>query len=311
MKIGVFGNTRLGFPALQMLLHNRLNISLVLPDRPSEETDYLEQLAASYGVSVYRIAKENAAREIRNWFEREKPDLVVVLTFPYIIPALVLDKETPWFNFHYAPLPDYRGAEPTFWQIKNKEKTGAVTIHRITEKLDAGPIVFADPVPIEPDDTHGMHLTKLALTGASSLLRLLQMWQQKRGEILSTPQAEKEGKTYPRVGLEDLIIRWKNMKADEIKALINAANPWNKGAVTFLEGKPLRIAAVTEEKSVLKKERTPGELMVDSKGNLRAFTNDAVDLVLDIVSMDEGIYTGREFARQYDLNNKILSESYQ
>ncbi|MGB0178005.1 MAG: methionyl-tRNA formyltransferase [Owenweeksia sp.] len=310
MKIGVFGNTRLGLPAIQLLLQNNLQISLVLPNRPSDETDHLEQMAISYGVAVKRIDKQSSGKEITKWFENEKPDLVVVLTFPYIIPAGVLEKGTPWFNFHYAPLPAYRGAEPTFWQIKNKEKTGAVTVHLITRKLDAGPVVFEDPVPIDENDTHGMHLTKLAFTGASSLLKLLQMWQQNGGKISGTQQDEANAKTYPRVGLQDLIIRWKGMTAADIRALVNAGNPWNKGAITFLEGKPLRITAVTIEKAMQRNAREPGSLIVDSEGNLRAQTNQETDLVLDVISVDEGIYTGREFAKQYDLNNKILSEYF-
>ncbi|HAD97933.1 MAG TPA: hypothetical protein DCG19_11045 [Cryomorphaceae bacterium] len=310
MKIGVFGNSRLGLPSLQMLLQNGLQLCLVLPDRPSDETDHLEHLAHAFGVTPTRISPHNSGQEIKEWFEREKPDLVVVLTFPYFIPGELLSQETPWFNFHYAPLPQYRGAEPNFWQLKNRETSGAVTVHLISEKPDAGPIVFVDPVPIDPDDTHGMHVSKLAIAGISSLVKLIQMWQRNEGKIETTSQDEDGAQTYPRVSLEHLLIRWEEMSALEIKALVQACNPWNKGAVAFLEGKPLRISSVRIQKSETKNERIPGRLVVDENGNLKAETREEMDLLLEVVCLEEGIYTGRQLAVIYDLNQKILTANH-
>ncbi len=311
VKIGVLGSSRLGLPALQTLLHNGVPVSLVMPSKASEQTDQLEHMARSYGLVPLKVENQNLKHQLTDWLSREKPELVVVLTFPYIIPSEILDKGgVPWFNFHYAPLPEYRGAEPTFWQLRNQEKEGAVTVHQLTENLDAGPIVFSDPVAIAPDDTHGMYITKLAYSGAASLVKLINLWEERGAEIPLQPQDEAKAKTYPRATARDLIIQWDEMKARDIKALVNAANPWNKGAIAFLEGKPLRISAVSIEEGTPSGNRKAGRLEVDADGSLRINTHENLDLVVDVLAVEEGIYTGKDFARYYQPDNKILSANF-
>lgn len=310
MKIGFLCNSRIGLPAFEMLLQHKISISLVLPNSHSEENDYLEKLAVSHKINPYRIAKQTVEQELKEWYDKEAPDIIVVLTFPFIIPETLLQTKTPWFNFHFAPLPEYRGAEPIFWLLKNREKEGGVSVHVMTKNLDAGSIVFIEPVPIEPTDTHGMHYTKLSMVGAGALAKLLQYWQQQGNDINTTAQNDEKSRTYAKPCLSDLIIDWDTMGREEIRALVNAGNPWNKGAITFLEGKPLRIASVNLPEMSITQENTPGRLYVDEQGNLRASTKDSKDLIISIVSLEEGIYIGKEFAQTYAVENKILNNNF-
>lgn len=56
-------------------------------------------------------------------------------------------------NRHGAVLPKYRGRLAPFWQILNKEKHGGLTYHLLDEKVDNGPIVWQQEIPIEKNET--------------------------------------------------------------------------------------------------------------------------------------------------------------
>lgn len=53
-------------------------------------------------------------------------------------------------NMHCGRLPDYKGAPPGFWELYEGEAVVGVTIHRVTAKLDAGPILAQEVVALDP-----------------------------------------------------------------------------------------------------------------------------------------------------------------
>lgn len=57
------------------------------------------------------------------------------------------------YNFHGGSLPDYRGSASPIWSIINREKTTAITVHEIIEKLDAGNIYIEEILMIDNSDT--------------------------------------------------------------------------------------------------------------------------------------------------------------
>lgn len=53
-------------------------------------------------------------------------------------------------NLHCGRLPDYRGAPPAFWELLAGEREVGVTVHRVTAKLDEGPILAQELFPLDP-----------------------------------------------------------------------------------------------------------------------------------------------------------------
>lgn len=53
-------------------------------------------------------------------------------------------------NLHCGRLPDYRGAPPAFWELMNGETSCGVSVHEVTDKLDAGLVLAEDSVPLDP-----------------------------------------------------------------------------------------------------------------------------------------------------------------
>lgn len=114
---------------------------------------------------------------------------------------------------------------------------GGISVHQMTGELDRGPIYFIQKVAIVPDDTYGSHSNALSFAGAGAVSNLLLMLKQGKQ---ATAQNEQEAYYYHRPTLEDVMIDW-TKPADDIIALINACNPWNKGAFTIQNNTPAKI----------------------------------------------------------------------
>jgi len=82
-----------------------------------------------------------------------EPDLVLSAGFRHKIPPEYLEvPERGVINVHGSYLPYNRGANTDVWAIIEDEPAG-VTVHYMTEELDAGPIIAQREVEVYPDDT--------------------------------------------------------------------------------------------------------------------------------------------------------------
>jgi methionyl-tRNA formyltransferase len=144
------------------------------------------------------------------------------------------------YNIHFGPLPAYKGPNPVFWQLKNGEPALTVTIHRITPHFDAGPVVWSKQVNREAHFTFGyvqLVLSQVLLEGTVMLLGNLA-----NNKPVSEQQQDKSRSVYyNRPILKDVKIEWELMEAGEIINLINACNPWNKGAITLYDNNEVKI----------------------------------------------------------------------
>jgi methionyl-tRNA formyltransferase len=72
-------------------------------------------------------------------------------------------------NFHPSLLPSYRGPIPSYWVIENKEKYTGITMHKVTEKIDNGEIIYNKFLSILPGDTPEILDYKLSQIGSEIL----------------------------------------------------------------------------------------------------------------------------------------------
>lgn len=92
------------------------------------------------------------------------------------------------FNMHPGPLPAYAGFNAPSWAILEGETSYAVTVHRMVEEMDAGPIVFEARFPIGPEDTGLKVATGCIREGLPLVGRLLEA-----AEAGAVPEREQEG----------------------------------------------------------------------------------------------------------------------
>ncbi|WP_151089231.1 methionyl-tRNA formyltransferase [Hymenobacter baengnokdamensis] len=292
MRLAVIISSLLGWPLLQDLLSQGVVAGVAVPASGREEASRLSELLTQAGTPPRQLARRGLGPALAGWVAEVQPTAVLVLTFPWRIPAAVLALPPQGFiNVHFAALPGYRGPEPTFWQLRNGEPAGAVTAHRMAADFDTGPVLVATPVPIGPHDTHGLHRAHLALAAVGTGRQLLDALR--AGEP-GQPQDESAARYWPRPGLPDLCLDWQE-PAESLARLVRAANPWNRGALAELRGQPLRVLSATVRPETV--AAAPGTVVLAAPGQALLVACGAGQVLqLDIVALDEGYFTGGQLA---------------
>ncbi|AHJ96603.1 methionyl-tRNA formyltransferase [Hymenobacter swuensis] len=310
MQVAVIISSPLGWPALQALATQGGVAAVAVPRCPPEaETEQLAEQVATLGLPVTRLTQQQLGPELAAWLEPLAVAAVLVFTLPWRIPATVLTLPPQGFlNFHLAPLPAYRGPEPLFWLLRNGETTGAVTVHRMDADFDTGPVVLTEPVPIGPGDTYGLHRAQLAGRAAPVALRLLASLRGEAPPLAPFAQAGALARYWPRPGLADVCVTWAEPAA-AIERLVRATNPWNRGALTFLRGQPLRLLSVLPHPNAATGPVAPGTVLhADLTTGLWVACGAGEALRLDIAALKEGYFTGNQLVQLGIQPGELLSE---
>lgn len=165
--------------------------------------------------------------------EISEHDALVVAAYGQILrpDTLYAAREGAW-NVHASLLPKYRGAAPIERTIMNGERESGVTIIRMDEGLDTGPIALQRPIPIPPDMTGGELTELLAHLGAEAIVEVLD--QIDTGTVNLIEQDSLHATYAPKLEDEDLVIRW-DRDVVEVANLVRALSP-HVGARTFHPG---------------------------------------------------------------------------
>ena len=296
MRIAVLCNDRLALPALGQLLQNKLVTAVGVTNRANEVQLAIRQMAAQAGVPLQQFPKQSFSADLAAWLLQHQPDVVLVKTFPWKIPGECLQVPPHGFiNFHYAPLPEWRGSNPLFWMLRNRAETAGVTVHRMTAEVDAGDVLFRQTFSLSPEHTFGFLCTQLAYCGAELTGRLLQ------GLMTNTldpqPQDEAKAKWYERPVASDLFIRWSSMPMVEVRALVKACNPWNKGAATRGNNWMFGITEVSLTPVPVPEGTLPGTILeLDDVKGLVVACCDKKAIRVDVIYCEEGFYPGYRLA---------------
>jgi len=116
------------------------------------------------------------------------PDLVVLADYGQIVPSPLLDLRHGALNLHPSLLPRYRGATPIPAAILGGDVETGVTLMRMDQGLDTGPIVAQTRVELRGDETTPLLEETLEVEAAGLLARYLGPWV--RGKITATPQSD-------------------------------------------------------------------------------------------------------------------------
>jgi methionyl-tRNA formyltransferase len=167
------------------------------------------------------------------------PDLIVVIAYGQVIPRSVLDvpRLGAW-NVHASLLPRWRGAAPVARAIMAGDAETGVTIMKMDEQLDHGPVLASQRVPIAPGEDAPALTSRLAEVGADLLTATID----RRAELQPVEQDHSQATLAPRLSREDGVLDW-NMDAEEIDRRVRALQPWpgvtlptSRGRVKVLKG---------------------------------------------------------------------------
>ena len=198
------------------------------PDRPrgrglGMEPSEVGAVAAKHRIPTLKPVKIRTP-EFLNELKAFDPDLIVVAAYGRILPNSILDlpKIAP-INVHASLLPRHRGAAPIEGAILAGDTETGVTIMRIIEQMDAGPMYFQRRLPIEPTDTQATLKEKLAELGAVAMLEAIDLAA--RGALIETPQDESSATYTAQVEKKDATIDW-TASAEQIERMTRAYDPW-------------------------------------------------------------------------------------
>lgn len=223
-----------------------------LKPQPSE----VAAVAAHHGIPTLKPIKIKTPEFLAE-LKSYEPDLLVVAAYGRILPAGVLaaPKIMP-INVHASLLPRHRGAAPVEGALLAGDPETGVTIMRMTETMDAGPMLNRRTIPVAPDETQGTLKTKLAELGAEALLETLSRLQ--RGELRETPQDESQATYTKPIEKSDAVIDWSG-SAVQIERMTRAYDPWPVARTTLGGSELLIYRAKVIDPAV--KEEEPGTIV--------------------------------------------------
>lgn len=297
LRIAILCNDRLCLPAVNWLIGSGLTVAAGMPAGMHETSILVKQHCKMAGVPFQYFHKEQFLPELQSWLEKFNPDIVLVKTFPWLIPAESLKKPVHGFiNFHYAPLPAYRGPAPLFWMIRNQVKEAGVTVHRMDENFDTGPVLLQQSLPLLPDYTYGWLVTQLAYMGLQLCFNLLQGLA--TCTLQSIPQQNNAAGWYRRPNPADMQVNWEQMSASSIRSLVLACNPWNKGAATCWNNWAFGLTDVSViENNGDEQTNDPGTILfIDDKNGLVVSCLHNKLLRINIIYCEEGFFPGNKLS---------------
>lgn len=203
-------------------------------------------------------------RNVPIFFEFDKPfpeaDLGVCAAYGKIIPQKVIDLfKFGVLNIHPSLLPKYRGASPISEAIKNGDIETGVTIIKMDEKMDHGPIVTFFKEDILPNDTTESLREKLFERSADVLIQLISAYVS--GKVKPKEQNEDYATFTKVLTKEDGFINLKEKTPQETERFIRAMNPW-PGAWTLLHLSATEGQA-SKRLKLLKAHLEEGKLVLD------------------------------------------------
>lgn len=298
INILILCSSRFALPAIREMVFARQLKAVAIPDHCVEIAEEVRSLLQVHAVPVLTLEKNSFEEQVKKAMKKYEINLCFVMTFGYKISAsLYHTLPNGFFNVHTGQLPEYRGADPVFQIIKNREKMAGVTIHKFTDKWDAGDIVIKEMIHTDPGDTYGLLTAKISELAAKLTGTIIKMVSLGFG-IPSKAQDESKAGYYKRQGAKDIVIDWETMDADAIVALVNACNPWNKGAVTWLNQKLIRILQaenISNEKDTLA-DLLPGTIAGISADALFVSTTNKGLLRVAFIYIDEGFLAANRLA---------------
>ncbi len=239
-----FGTPEFAVPTLAALVDaGRAPVRVVTqPPRPvgwggRQRQPPVARWATGHGLAVLqpeRVRSPDFLAELRPL----APAIAVVVAFGQIFPRELLRLPAHGcLNLHASLLPRYRGAAPIQAAIAAGDELTGVTVMRMEEGLDSGPILLQAETAIGPHETAGELSSRLAALGAGLMVEALDRLE--RGDLAESPQDAARATLAPRLRRESARAAW-GLGAAELADQLRAHTPW-PGMTAELRGAPIKL----------------------------------------------------------------------
>jgi methionyl-tRNA formyltransferase len=271
VRIVFFGTPDFAVPSLDAVARDHEIVLVVAqPDKPAGrgmkmQAPAVAARARELGLPLLqppKIRNEEFLSEVM----RVKPDCGVVVAYGKILPKALLDIPRHGFlNVHGSVLPQWRGAAPIQRSIEAGDKLTGVTIMRVDEELDHGPMLRIETTEIGPDERTPQLARRLSVIGGDALSVVLR--EIESGAAAETPQDHARATHAPKIDKREGEITF-DEPAHAIYNRFRAFDPWP--GITFRDLKltDMRLADGSgEPRTIL--EMDEGVVIACGDGALR------------------------------------------
>ena len=274
MRTVYLGTTEFAASVLERLASSVHRPALVItrPDRPKGRGRTLQpppvaEAARELGVELAQPGDVNSD-EARERIAAAAPEALALCAFGALIKEPLLSAHE-WFNAHPSLLPRWRGAAPVERAIQAGDEQTGVSIMRLVEDLDAGPVHLAGAEAIRPDDDYGTLAPRLAALAGALLIKALD----ERPEPVAQHE---EGVTYAeKISPDDRRLD-PARPAGELARTVRALTPHIGAWVEIAGGERLGVRAARPSGD---DDLSPGQLTVRDSRLLLGAGDGALELV--------------------------------
>jgi len=234
------GTSDFAATVLERLAASRHRPALVVtrPDRPKGRGRRLSpppvaETSRALGLEVHQPQSVNDD-EARARIAAAQPDAVVVCAFGALIKQPLLSEHL-MLNVHPSLLPRWRGAAPVERAIMAGDEETGVSIMRVTEGLDSGPVAQIQAEPIHPDDTYGSLAPRLAALGGELAAGTLDDWP-----VDLVEQDDSKATYAEKIDATDRTLD-PSRPAEELERQVRALHPHIGARIELGGGEPLRV----------------------------------------------------------------------
>jgi len=265
------GTPDFAVPSLERLCaHAGIDVVAVYtqPDRAAgrgrkARTGPVKQTALSLSLPVFQPTGFGDSEAITAFLALEA-DLLVVAAYGLLLPRAVIEAPLLSVNVHASLLPRWRGAAPIQRAIMAGDAETGISMMRVVEALDAGPVLMQRAIEIDHTDTGGSVHDKLAVLGAQCLDRTVDDFLADR--ILDTPQDQTLVTYAAKITAGDRRLDWSQDAAALVRR-IRALNPSPVATALFGD---TSVKVWDAEAGTLATDRRPGEIV--------SLTDDAISV---------------------------------
>ena len=229
LKIVFMGTPEFSIPTLRAVIKNKLQILSVYtqPPKKSKRGQKINPSPIDYFCKKNKIDCKNPIslnnKEQFEIFKKLSPDIVIVVAYGKIIPKNFFKLARFGFiNIHASLLPKWRGAAPIQRSIMNRDKKIGVSIMKIEEKLDSGPILVKKEFALDRKSTHGEIEKLLSVLGANLLMKNLENIKNDNSKFIN--QNNSEATYAKKINKSETKINC-NLDADIVLAHIHGLSP--------------------------------------------------------------------------------------
>ena len=295
MKVLIASSSILSIPLFNVLSNSseyEITGLLTNQDKPTGRgqkigSNELAVWAQSQNFDIYKSSSED---EMISALTKSLPEIVITIAFGQLVKEKALRiPKFGWINIHFSILPKWRGAAPVQHSILNGEQSTGISIFKLDQGMDTGPIYLSKEFSLKEDETTTEVLNRLSVEGSEMTLDVLKMIEDRKQP---KDQSNTAVSFAPKFQKKDGEINWKK-SSESIYNLYRALGS-NPGIWTVLNGVRLKIDSL--RRSDVQLQLSSGQIEIDSE-KIYAGTSEGVIEVLQVTPAGRNSMSSGEFVR--------------